>query len=136
MDIFVPGIPASQGSKRHVGNGVMVESSKKLGPWRERVALAVSEVVEGEPTRSTVTVACDFYFARPQSHLRKDGSVRASAPKRPGRPDLDKLVRAVFDALTGIVFQDDGQVVDLVAGKQYGESPGLWLRVINHEEES
>ena len=39
-------------------------------------------------------------------------------------PDLDKLVRAALDALTGIVFGDDGQVCELYAHKLYGDGPG------------
>lgn len=42
VEFFVPGRPAPQGSKRHVGHGIMVESSRDLGPWRERVALAAN----------------------------------------------------------------------------------------------
>ncbi len=51
--------------------------------------------------------------------LRPDG-----APKRrklPSvKPDLDKLVRATLDALTGVIYQDDGQVVNIIASKVYG----------------
>ena len=42
------------------------------------------------------------------------------------RPDLDKLQRAVLDALTGVLFSDDGQVVQLAAVKQYGQ-PGVHI---------
>ncbi|QDH92357.1 RusA-like resolvase [Gordonia phage Spooky] len=41
--IWIPGIPAPQGSKRHVGNGILIESSKRVGPWRAVVALTVGE---------------------------------------------------------------------------------------------
>ena len=36
-------------------------------------------------------------------------------------PDIDKLARCALDALTGIVFRDDAQIVDLHATKRYGE---------------
>jgi crossover junction endodeoxyribonuclease RusA len=40
ITFYVPGKPAPRGSKRHVGRGIMVDSSREVGPWRERVALA------------------------------------------------------------------------------------------------
>lgn len=121
--VFVPGVPAPQGSKRHIGKGILVESSKKVGPWRERVALALSEEMNGAPTYEPVRVAMEFLFPRPESHLRKDGSVKASAPRFPRRPDIDKLARAVLDAATGVAIVDDAQVVRLSAFKRYAE-PG------------
>ena len=43
------------------------------------------------------------------------------------RPDLDKLCRAVLDALTGIAYKDDQQVVSLFATKSYGERAGVFI---------
>lgn len=40
LHLFIPGSPAPQGSKRHLGRGILIESSKNVGPWRERIALA------------------------------------------------------------------------------------------------
>ena len=128
--LFVPGVPAPQGSKRHVGRGIMVESSKAVGPWRERVALAFAELLDGEsPTRAAVVLNARFTFTRPKSHLRANGVARESAPATPvTRPDLDKLCRAILDALSGVAIVDDSQVVAIVASKEYGGAPGVYLR--------
>jgi crossover junction endodeoxyribonuclease RusA len=72
-----------------------------------------------------VRVTMAFYLPRPQS-LPKRVSAHVKAP------DLDKLTRAVFDALTGVAFHDDAQVVDLVATKRYacaGDPPHVDIRV-------
>jgi hypothetical protein len=45
------------------------------------------------------------------------------------RPDIDKLVRAVLDGLTDVVYRDDEQVTSLTAVKQYGEQEGVWIRI-------
>ncbi len=57
-------------------------------------------------------------------------------PKRPKahepcvRPDLDNYVKGVFDALNGIVWDDDGQIVQLIAEKRYAtEKPQIWITV-------
>jgi Holliday junction resolvase RusA-like endonuclease len=74
-----------------------------------------------------VAVELAFTFARPRGHFGRRGGLRLSAPTRHAvRPDLDKLVRAVLDALVGAgVIRDDAQVAELHASKRYGEWPGL-----------
>jgi len=44
-------------------------------------------------------------------------------------PDLDKLVRAVSDAMTGIVYRDDAQLVSGTFEKRYGDVPGVQISV-------
>lgn len=124
---FVPGKPAPQGSKRHVGRGILVESSKEVGPWRERVALAVYNAMPRRPLADgAVGVSLRFVIPRPKS-ASKTKPIPAVK-----RPDVDKLSRAVLDALTGVVFSDDSQVVELLAVKQIGgvgESGGVFIKV-------
>jgi Holliday junction resolvase RusA-like endonuclease len=125
----VNGRPAPQGSKRHVGNGRMVESSKAVGPWRE----AVRAEVQHDP----VSLRLTFVLARPKGHYgsgRNSDQVKPSAPHRPaGRPDVDKLARSVLDGLTmGGAFADDAQVVDLDVSKHWcepGETPGVVIEI-------
>lgn len=118
--IFVAGVPAPQGSKTRGAHGGMFESSRKVGEWRSRVALAAQEAMLGAPPSPLpVSLRASFLFTRPKSHLTTKGQLRKGAPVFPGRPDVDKLARAVLDALTGIAFADDSQVVELVATKRY-----------------
>ena len=75
----------------------------------------------GDPTTEAVLVTLGFMFARPKSHYGTGANAREikrSAPAyKSTRPDLDKLVRAVLDSLTGIVFVEDSQVAGLSAWK-------------------
>lgn len=50
------------------------------------------------------------------------------------KPDLDKLVRAVQDALTGIIYKDDGQVCRLTANKNYAAHEGVRIFVTDLED--
>ena len=126
MRIVVRGIPAAQGSKRHVGNGRMVESSRAVGPWREAVRAETQRAMNGHlPAFGPVHVEAFFYLPRPKSHYRTGRNahlLRPSAPRYPfGKPDVDKLARAVLDGLTaGGAWRDDSQVVRLLAIKEYG----------------
>lgn len=127
LEIVVVGTPAPQGSKRHVGNGVMIESSKLVKPWRQDVRAAALDAIEaGGPTFPTgpVSLAVTFRVARPKGHYRTGrhaALLRDSAPVWPWtKPDVSKLVRATEDALTEAgVWRDDAQVVELCAWKEY-----------------
>lgn len=124
IEIIVRGTPAPQGSKRHVGNGRMIESSKAVGPWREAVRAETQRVMGDFPSVCPVKIVVWFYLSRPKGHYRTGRNahlLRDGAPDRPaGTPDLDKLVRAVLDGLTaGGAWKDDGQVVTLIAAKLY-----------------
>lgn len=132
---MVAGTPAPQGSKRHVGNGRMIEMSTAVGPWREAVkaiALADGSNLERHPVAVDIT----FYLKRPRGHYRTgahENEVRASAPRYPkSRPDVDKLARSTLDGLTGVMFDDDCQVITLTATKQYApaaQHPGAVIRI-------
>lgn len=121
ISVRVNGIPAPQGSKRHVGGGRMVESSTAVGPWREAVR-AQTQLVVGDdgPIEGPVDVVLSFYLLRPKGHFGARG-LRPSAPRRPGvKPDLDKLVRSTLDGLVaGGALEDDARIVGLVASKHY-----------------
>lgn len=122
---IVEGIPAPQGSKRHVGGGRMVESSKRVAPWRAAVAAAAreAEVFISGP----VMINLDFRFPRPKRMKPKDRSPMVQ------RPDLDKLIRSTLDGLTGVAFTDDSQVVKITATKQRcapgGGLPGATITI-------
>lgn len=98
------GNPAAQGSKRHVGHGIMVESSRALRPWRDTVTAAAFT------TTNTLTgpVACRMVFT-----LAKPRSARKTERRPWRKPDLGKLDRAVEDSITAAGgWADDAQVVE------------------------
>jgi crossover junction endodeoxyribonuclease RusA len=120
------GTAAPQGSKRHVGNGVMLESSDRVRPWRQDVRFAALE--ERPPDWDMATpmrLDLVFWFPRPASHYGTRNGIsylKANAPIEPVSArigDIDKLQRAVFDALTGVAYLDDRQVVEVEARKAY-----------------
>lgn len=113
--VFVPGKPAPQGSKRHVGNGRMVEASKALRPWRNLIA-ATARLKGGILPVGPIHAEVDFVMPRPKQTPKRT----PPATKRTG--DLDKLVRAVFDALTGIWVVDDCLITSLTATKRIAEA--------------
>ena len=138
LSFRVVGTPAPQGSKRHVGGGVMVESSKKVKPWRQDVRAAAADAIEAHDWATpagAVLVTVTFYLPRPKGHYgtgRNAANIRRTAPRFPAvKPDVDKLVRSTLDALTeaGVV-RDDAQVTELAARKRYATGPtGAFVEV-------
>jgi Holliday junction resolvase RusA-like endonuclease len=129
------------GSKRafkhpHTGRIIITEDSKNTS-WRQDVASAgltaipagMAPLWRGEPLR----VEFSFFRPRPQGHYGSGanaGRVRASAPDFPStRPDVLKLARAVEDALTGILWRDDAQIVDERLRKCWGEPARVEIAV-------
>lgn len=100
IEFTVYGQPAPQGSKKFVGTtktgrGLMVESSKKVKPWRQDVKAAAVEAMAGRPALDGALVAVmTFTLPKPTSAPK----TRRSWPSR--KPDLSKLVRSTEDAMT------------------------------------
>ena len=118
VSFSVVGTPAPQGSKSFMGirggKGIMVESSKKVKPWRKAVEAAAIEVkdVHGQFT-GPIELHVTFYLERPKSAPKS-----VTVPFR--KPDLSKLVRSTEDALTtaGLI-EDDARIVRIVASKEF-----------------
>lgn len=129
--LLVDGIPAPKGSwipfRRQNGTlGVRAASGAALVQWTDAIKRVAHEGYV-KPYPKTVGVAVNVIFNMP-------------IPKRatydyPPRPDVDKLSRAVLDALTGIVYEDDAQVVELIACKQYGDRPGADITIVARRTE-
>ena len=109
----VAGVPAPQGSKTRTRYG-MREDNPNTRPWRSAVAWEATAAMQGsEPLTGPLVLEATFYFPRPKAHYhvgKRAGQLRSDAPTwHTVKPDGDKLVRAIGDALTGIVCRDDSQ---------------------------
>ena len=107
----------------------MIESSARVKPWRESIRAAALAAMGDDwtPITGPVTVDLTFLLPRPKGHFgtgRNAGKLRDSAPTHhTTKPDLDKLIRAVLDALTSAgVWGDDSQVWGLAAAKGYADA--------------
>ena len=120
----IEGTPRPQGSKRHVGNGVMLESSKYVKEWRAFAKLKATIAMQRTPRIDKphgVRLTVWFVFERPKKHFTSKG-LRPDAPKfHLSQPDSDKLLRALLDSMSGVVFEDDSQVAVIGVEKVYGE---------------
>ena len=135
LTFVVYGLAAPQGSKKSVGNGRMIESSKAVAPWRQDVKhAALACLPPGWDTSVAMAVSIVFRFKRPAHHIIKSG-LSSTAPQHctsARKGDLDKLCRSTFDSLTGVAFDDDRQVISVNASKRYcteGEPQGAVITI-------
>jgi Holliday junction resolvase RusA-like endonuclease len=139
--IWVPGIPQPGGSKKGFVvpvkekpgkyQAVITEDNRKSKPWRQSVA---KERIDS-PVMGPIAVRFIFQMPRPKSHFGKYGLL-PSAPTRPTvKPDVTKLIRSTEDALKGIAWIDDSQIVFQFGEKVYSEKPGAWILIASAESE-
>lgn len=127
VSFFVAGTPKPQGSKRafmrpRAKHPTLLESAgEALKDWRASVRYLAAK--QNHRIDGPVKVSLRFVFDRAKGHFgtgRNANKLKATAPgDHIKKPDIDKLARAVLDALTAVVFNDDSCVVVLDASKQY-----------------
>lgn len=120
IELRVYGVPAPQGSKTAFvrgGRAVVVDGSsqtgrQKLSSWRAEVSREAQNERPAEPIVGPVAVSIRFYMPKPKSAPK--GKVYCDK-----KPDIDKLIRSTFDSMTGVIYNDDSQVVSVTATKIY-----------------
>jgi crossover junction endodeoxyribonuclease RusA len=104
------------------GRRFVRDDNKQSAPWKRVVGQAAGVRMQGRQLlEGPLTMTVRFVVVRPAGHYGKRGLLPSARPHPTVKPDTTKLVRGVEDALTGIVYRDDSQVVHQVATKLYGE---------------
>lgn len=143
------GTPAPMGSARGFPvrrkNGqtgvVIAKDNPATRSYQAVVYAAAADAYSGELLRGPLSVSLTFTFRRPAGHYgtgRNAERLRPGAPMAPanrGTGDVDKLCRATLDALEGVVYADDAQVVDLHALKRWGAPESVEVVVVTLEDE-
>lgn len=126
------GVSQPQGSTRAFmpkgwSRPVITSDNPKVKLWRQELAqtamVAMRESSAQLAARGVpVSIALTFYFEKPKSEKK-------SVIHKVTKPDLDKLLRAALDALTGIAYTDDSQVVECSVAKIFGSPARLEVQV-------
>lgn len=109
------------------------DANAKAKPWKERVAQAAGEQWGYGMIDGPCVLELTFYRTRNKGDFgtgRNEGRIRPGAPAYPiVAPDLTKLIRGVEDALIGICYRDDAQVVEQHTKKLYGDPARVEISV-------
>lgn len=144
ISFYVPGTPKPAGSKRAImnrfsGKAYVIDACEKSRDWKTTVAQVASDAYKGDLLTEPIELQIVFLFDRPQSHWGANGKLRAKAPAHKNtKPDLTKIIRAAEDALTGIIWRDDSQVVEIIARKAFTEKwrSGAYISIRTLSEDS
>ena len=125
--IWIPGDPKTKGSwvPMETSAGIKFRpAGKGASKWYKDAERAIGE--QWEHGKLEGPIKTRFLFLLPR---RK--TVKRKFPISKYDGDVDKLVRALFDAMTGVVYNDDSQVVDVAASKRYADNsaPGVWVYI-------
>jgi Holliday junction resolvase RusA-like endonuclease len=139
IHLHVRGVPQTQGSVRAilpkgkkqpiVVQGSSAAARKSLEAWRSDVAKEARKWCdqhwEFQPLTGPVQLRLIFGLRRPQSAPK----TRRTWPIGKNSGDLDKLARAVFDALTGVLLKDDSLVIGMSVSKDYDDVTGVRIAI-------
>lgn len=142
IEFRVPGTPRPQGSVRAfkagdkaiVTQGGSKKSRDELANYRNDIRNeAQKQMQDRPPFGGAVYLEVTFLFERPSAHFGTGKNAEFVKPSAPVHkltaPDLDKLVRSVKDALKGVAYKDDAQVVRISAGKAFWATAGTTVRL-------
>lgn len=125
----VPGQPVGKGRPRafRMGKGVRMFTPEKTVSYENLVATAAHGAMRGQPpVEGAVAVDLDIRLMVPMSWSAKKRAQALEGQIHPTKkPDADNVTKAIFDAMNGIVWGDDVQVVRLSLCKRYGATPGV-----------
>jgi len=131
ISFTVPGESIPQGStkaftNRKTGRPIVTSDNPRTKSWRVEVAGAAREalsMMDLAMLTGPVELYVCFWRSRPKGHFGRRGLLPSALKYPTTKPDIDKLARAVLDALTDVVYRDDAQVVALAARMVYIDDP-------------
>ena len=133
VSFFVPGQPVGKGRPRAArrGSHIQLYTPEKTSSYESLVATAAHGAMRGaEPIRGACHVDMDIRLMVPMSWSAKRRNQALDGLVFPTKkPDLDNILKAVFDAINGIVWEDDVQAVYVQAVKRYSAVPGVHVNV-------
>ena len=120
ISFFAEGKAIPQGSMKFIRPGVMIHArAAELASWRALIAYRAKEA-GCHPIEGPICIKLRFQMRRPKTVKRTYPTVA---------PDADKLLRACCDALTGVAYVDDAQIVRIMVEKVYGSPIGVHIEV-------
>jgi Holliday junction resolvase RusA-like endonuclease len=132
IEFQIEGPPIGKGRPKAVrmGNAVRMYTPKKTAEYETDIAFKAAQLMGDIPPLETpVEVGVHAYYPIPASWSKKRQQAAMDGLEIPGKPDLDNVAKAVLDALNGVVYVDDKQVITLWLTKRYSTFPHVrvWI---------
>jgi Holliday junction resolvase RusA-like endonuclease len=135
IQVIIPGQPQAKGRAKivKIGGFSRMATPAKTVAYEGLVALCAQEALRGAPLfDGPVRVRMNLWCQTPKSLTKRERADIATGAKRPTtKPDIDNVVKAIFDGFNGVLWRDDVQVVELTVSKHY--APNAPSVVVNVE---
>lgn len=131
ITVTIDGDPVAKGRPRVTRAGIAFTPAKTRA-FEAHARMAAQIAMDGrDPIEGPVAVVVVAVMPIPMSYSRKKAEAALAGATRPAkRPDIENVAKAAFDALNGIVYRDDSQIVEMVARKVYGLRPRVEVTVM------
>lgn len=134
MKFTVYGEPRGKGRPRFSTRGGFVKTytDKETASYENLIKLTYLEACDSLPqtihSEAELKIMC--YFPVPKSVSKKaKENMLLGVVRHTKKPDLDNIIKAVLDGLNKVAFDDDKQVVRLIAEKSYSEQPRIEIEI-------
>lgn len=126
MEFIVEGEPQGKARPRFSRRSGTVYTPAKTAKYEKQIKAAfLAAGGETFPIDSYVSVTVNAYFSIPKSYMKGKRLACKHNISRPAKkPDIDNILKAVLDALNGVAYEDDKQVIEVTCRKWYSQSAG------------
>ena len=124
--------PVEQARPRatRMGRGIRLYDPKKVSVYKKQLAMMCQLQYKNDPVTGPLKVELTFFRHIQSSISKKERELRLSGSHRPVvKPDTDNYVKSTLDGLNGLLWEDDNQIVDLIAHKYYSDNPRIEVEV-------
>lgn len=140
ITVIIPGEPCAKGrpriGKNRSGHAMAFTPAKTRSREGVVASLGMDAMKGCPPLQGPLCIRVDATMGVPKSWPKRDKKDALDGVLLPTkRPDLDNIVKLVKDALNGIAWADDSQVVKLFAKKIYGEIPQTVVQIFSLQDD-
>lgn len=123
-------VPKGRPKFSKIGGFVRTYTPKKTSDYEAQVKAIAQSAMTREPLETPLAAFLYFRLPIPKSYPKKRiAACLAGSEKPTKKPDLDNLAKSVLDALNGVIYLDDSQIVSLHMTKVYSQYPGIDLLI-------
>ena len=129
--------PVEQARPRatRMGRGIRLYDLKKVSVYKKQLAMMCKFQYKQAPLTGPLMVELNFFRHIQSSISKKERELRLSGSHRPVvKPDTDNYIKSTLDGLNGLLWEDDNQIVDLIAHKYYSDNPRVEIEVTQLNE--
>lgn len=135
LTLTIPGEPVAKARPRVMRSGITFTPAKTKNYETLVQELFAIKYSSHTPLEGPLRCYIDAYMQIPKSASKKKLGAMQKGNIRPiKRPDVDNLCKSITDALNGIAYRDDSQIVTCVIQKMYSDTPRVELEIEQMEQ--